>query len=108
VIVVAIIGFFALIAIRGYPTSPATYNGYPMMGDWFFWPFGILILFLFLFLIARFVFWGWLGWGWRRRYWYGNGFGYGDAHEILRQRYARGEISKEQFDQMTRDLEQHQ
>ena len=106
-IVIAIVGFFALIAIRGYPTPPATYNGYPM-GDWFFWPFGILIFFVFIFLITRFIFWGWWGWGWRRRYGYGSGYGYGDAHEILRQRYARGEISKEQFDQMTRDLEQHQ
>jgi uncharacterized membrane protein len=77
-----------------------------MMDGWFFWPFGILIFFLFIFLITRFIFWG--AWGWRRRYWYGGGYGYGDAHEILRQRYARGEISKEQFDQMTRDLEQHQ
>ena len=29
-----------------------------------------------------------------------------DALEILRQRYAKGEITKEQFDQMTRDLTQ--
>lgn len=27
-----------------------------------------------------------------------------DAEEILRQRYARGEITKEQYDQMLRDL----
>ncbi|HVH15745.1 MAG TPA: SHOCT domain-containing protein [Candidatus Angelobacter sp.] len=26
---------------------------------------------------------------------------------MLRERYARGEITKEQFDQMTRDLQQH-
>ncbi len=104
-VVVAIISFFALIAIRGYPTPPAgTYAGYPFFGGWFFWPFGAIFFFLFLFLIFRFVFWGWWGWGWRRRYWYG--YGYGDAHEILRQRYARGEITKEQFDQMKRDLEQ--
>jgi putative membrane protein len=108
VVIVTIVSFFALIAIRGYPTPPAgTYNGYPFMGDWFFWPFGVIFFFLFLFLIFRFVFGGWWGWGWRRRYWYGYGYGYGDAHEILRQRYARGEITKEQFDQMTRDLEQH-
>ncbi|MDG6902652.1 MAG: SHOCT domain-containing protein [Nitrososphaerota archaeon] len=57
-----------------------------------------------MFFIFRVAFWGWGGgWGWRRRYWYG----YGDAREILRQRYARGEITKEQFEQMSRDLEQH-
>ena len=101
----AIVLLFVLVALRGYPAAP-TYNGYPMMGGWFFWPFGTVVFLLFLFLIFRFIFWGWGGWGWRRRYWYG--YGYGDAREILRQRYARGEISKEQFDQMTRDLEQHQ
>ncbi len=107
VVIVAIVSFFALIAIRGYPAAPmTTYNGYPFFGGWFFFPFGIIFFFLFLFLVTRFVFWGWWGWGWRRRYWYG--YEYGDAHEILRQRYARGEITKEQFDQMTRDLEQHQ
>ncbi|MGI0033053.1 MAG: SHOCT domain-containing protein [Nitrososphaeraceae archaeon] len=28
-----------------------------------------------------------------------------DAHNILRERYAKGEITKEQFEQMTHDLE---
>src|SRR5574341_1450171 len=38
-----------------------------------------------------------------RRYWrYGD-----DAYYILRERYARGEITKEQFEQMMRDLQQH-
>lgn len=49
---------------------------------------------------------GW-GWGWRggysRGYWRGQGY-YGGATEILRQRYAKGEITKDQFDQMMRDL----
>jgi uncharacterized membrane protein len=66
----------------------------------FFFPIGFLIFILFLFLIFRFAFWGW-GWGWRRRgYYY-----YSDSKEILRQRYARGEITKEQFDQMMRDIQ---
>jgi putative membrane protein len=30
--------------------------------------------------------------------------GYSSAEEILRQRYARGEVTKEQYDQMLRDL----
>lgn len=105
VVVVGIVSFFALVANRGYPTEPMmAYNGYSVFGWWFF-PFGFIFFIIFLFLIFRLAFWGW-GWGWRHRYWYG--YGYGDAHEILRQRYARGEITKEQFDQMTRDLEQHQ
>lgn len=77
---------------------------YPAYHFWFFFPFGFLFFFLFIFLILRLVFWrGYRGWGYwgHRRYW-------GDAKEILRQRYARGEITKDQFEQMLRDLEQHQ
>ena len=43
----------------------------------------------------------WTPWGHRMGYWRGESL---DAEEILRQRYARGEVTKEQFDQMLRDL----
>jgi len=73
-----------------------------------FFPFGFGWIFFLLFFL---FFWGmrwWGGWGWG---WYGRGghsWRYGDdAHAILRTRYARGEITKDQFDQMMRDLEQH-
>lgn len=79
-----------------------TYYGAPFYGWWFF-PFGSIFFIIFVFFVFRFVFWGWGGWGWRRGY----GYSYGDAREILRQRYAKGEITKDQFDQMMRDLEQH-
>ncbi len=79
-----------------------TYYGYPGFG-WFFFPFGFFFIFFIIFAVSRLFFWPW-GWGWRRGYYWNH---YGDAHEILRQRYARGEITKEQFDQMMRDLEQH-
>ena len=103
-LLVAVLVFVGAMATGGYYGMMPVYNGYPYPG-WFFFPFGFLFFFIFIFFIARVFFWGFGGWGWRRRYWYG--YGYGDAHEILRQRYARGEITKEQFDQMTRDLEQH-
>lgn len=68
---------------------------------WFFFPFGwffILLLFLFFW---RFKWWG--GWGWYGRpSWRYPGDG---AKEILRERYARGEIGKDQFDQMMQDLD---
>jgi len=73
----------------------------------FFFPFGFLVFFFVIFFVVRALFWGW-GWrgGWGRGYWgYRGGYGYWtDATEILRQRYAKGEISKDQFDQMMRDL----
>jgi len=106
IVVIAVIAFLAVIAFHAYTSGPMPYYyGYPGFGWWFF-PLGLFFGLLFLFFIFRVLFWGWGwggGWGWRRRYWYGY---YGDASEVLRQRYARGEITKEQFDQMKRDLEQ--
>src|SRR6266705_6274815 len=43
------------------------------------------------------------GWGYRGRYWR-----YQDqSYYIIRERYAKGEITKEQLEQMMRDLQQH-
>jgi putative membrane protein len=96
IFVVGVLATWAVaIATRHLPT------GYP---GWFypfgFFPFGFLLFFLFLFLVVRVAFWGrWGFWNYHPYYW-------GDAREILRERYARGEISREQFNQMMRDLDQ--
>ena len=74
----------------------------------FFFPFGFLWIFFGFFLIfglIRFLFWPWRWGGYGRRHRYG--YGYDEPYRILRERYAKGEITKEQFDQMTRDLDQH-
>ncbi|MBI3859422.1 MAG: SHOCT domain-containing protein [Thaumarchaeota archaeon] len=97
IILVLAFAFEGLAAAFGYPMQMPYYGGrYP-----FFFPFGLLFFFLFIFLVARLLFWPWGG-GWRRGYWYHHG----EAGEIVRQRYARGEITKEQYDQMMKDLEQ--
>ena len=76
---------------------------YPFGYRPFFFPFGWLFGIFFVFLIFRFLFWPWgWGWGYHRRYW-----DYDRAYYILRERYARGELSKEQYEAMLRDLEQH-
>jgi len=71
-----------------------------------FFGFGWGFIFLFFLFFWGLRWWGGWGWGWGgygRRYWrYGD-----DAHAILRTRYARGEITKDQFEQMMRDLDQH-
>src|SRR6266581_3382049 len=74
----------------------------------FFFPFGFFIFVFFLFFLFRGLFWGWGGWGWRGYPMYGRyGYGHHDgAAEILRRRYAGGEITKDQFDQMMRDITQ--
>ena len=82
--------------------GPAT--GFGVFPFFFFFPFGFFIFIFFLFFVFRGLFWGWGWWGWRGYPMYGhyqNG-----AAEILRRRYASGEITKDQFDQMMRDIEQ--
>ena len=81
----------------------------PMRSYGYYWwpvfPFGFVIFFVALFLIFGVFRWAFWGWGWRRGY--HNGGYYADPRQILKRRYARGEITKEQFDQMMRDLDQH-
>ena len=103
-IIVVLIGialFSGLFVLPGLAVGPGYY--YP-----FYFPFGWIGVFLGFFLVfglVRALFWPW-GWGgYRRRYYYR--YGHDDAYRILRERYARGEITKEQLDQMTRDLDQH-
>ena len=89
-----------LFALRPAGT-PVGFYPFPFGFGWFF---GLFFIF--------FIFWGlrWWAWGaWGRRSWhYPYSYGRRDsAHAILRERYARGEIGKDQYEQMMRDLEQH-
>jgi putative membrane protein len=56
---------------------------------WWFWAFWVLVIFLLLWMIP------WRGSRHRVR---------PPEEQILRERYARGEITKEEFEQKTRDL----
>ncbi len=109
ILLLLVLGLFvAPLLFGGYYGMMRPYNYYyphPFFG-WFFFPFGFFFLFFIVFGAFR-----WLFFPWRGRYRHG-GWGYrwgeGDeAAEILRQRYAKGEITKEQFDQMMRDLQQN-
>ena len=107
-------GIFALLAVIAasvavsvflFTARPAPlasmYYPYPF-------PFPFPLFFIFgifaFFWIARWVIFPWSGgWGYRGRYWR-----YQDeSYNIIRERYAKGEITKEQFDLMMRDLQQH-
>ena len=69
----------------------------------FFGPFfGVIFVLFLLFFGLRLLLlpWGWYG---GRRAWRN----YDPAMDTLRQRYARGEITKEQFEQMKNDLQQN-
>ena len=81
--------------------SPAAF--YPFFP---FFPFhfgflGIILLLFIIFWVARWWFWSWNGG--RRAYREHRD----PADEILRERYAKGEITKEQFEQMMQDLKRH-
>jgi putative membrane protein len=72
--------------------------GEPFLGFSWFLIIPILVLVFFAF---RWFFWGRWGCGW-----YAETNPY-SAFEILTRRFARGEITEERFEQMSRDLEQH-
>ena len=64
--------------------------------------FGGIFLIFIIFLVARLLFWP------RTKYYLNSNSQHRiDAREILRERYAKGEITKEQFEQMMRDLKEH-
>jgi len=99
-VVVVILAAFALFRYVGpMPMGGYYYNYWPIF------PFGFIVFFVVLFLIFGVIRWAFWGWGWRRGGYYG-GY-YADPKQILKRRYARGEITKEQFDQMMRDIDQH-
>jgi putative membrane protein len=66
-----------------------------------YFPGALLLIFVVIFLVLFVV--RSLYWRSRRRYWREH-FRRNDPIRIVRQRYARGEITKDQFDQMLRDL----
>ena len=87
-----------------YPSAGAASTSGPMFGFGWVWNvFGILFA---IWIFSRIFGWGWRG---SRRYryrgWYPDD---NNAYQIIRERYAKGEITKEQFDQMMRDLQQHE
>lgn len=109
------IGALVILLVVAIFTIPFFYYG-SMMGPsgyyprpYFFFPFGFIIFFFVILFIVRSLVWGWglPGGSPRGYYWRHGGYYHGDAEEILRQRYAKGEINKEQFDQMMRDLHAH-
>jgi putative membrane protein len=76
--------------------SPQAYGWWPWAPfGWFFF----IPLFFVAFFALRFFWWG----PWGGRGWYYHEV---SAMQVLRERFARGEITREQFEQMRKDLEQ--
>lgn len=80
------------------------WNGYGMMGgygSWFGWG-GLIIGFIFWILVIAFIvaIIRWAVRGGRHARWEGKN----SAIEILKERYAKGEIKKEEFEEKLKDL----
>lgn len=93
---VAAIAALGLVAWWWGGSGAGPVGGFPYPFFWPLVPLGFFLVLLLVFSFARFAFWGWHGGGAGR---YGP-----DAREILRVRFARGEISRDQLRQMLRDL----
>jgi putative membrane protein len=80
----------------GYGGMMGGFGGISML---FIMPIGLIIL-----VIVGYAIWRGFGWGGDHYGHYSSSGERENAMEILRQRYAKGEISKDQYEQMKRDI----
>ena len=102
---IAVIGLSVALSLYFAPWRPGGGFGYPFFFPFHFgWLGGIFLIFI-VFLIARWFLWPWRG-ARGGYYSYSHHQQRPDAASIVKERYAKGEITKEQFEQMIRDLRQ--
>jgi len=105
-LLIPVIGIIVVvgIAVAFFFYGPRMVGAYPWYGWWFPFPwFFIFPVIFFAFFALRWIFGG--GWGGGGRWYYNQ---YNDrAVEILKERFARGELTQEQFEQMAKDLARH-
>jgi putative membrane protein len=103
-VVVPLVIWGALALLGHAPTGMM----YAPVGFWFF-PLGFLFVIFLVFFAIRLAFWG-PRWGWyghRHGPWGPMGFAHSEPEDVVRHRYASGEITREQYDTMMRDLRSH-
>ena len=106
---IAVIGISIALSLYFAPWRSGGFFHYPFFFPFHFGWLGAILFIFIVFWIARWFFRPWRG---------GRGGGYywcpqqqqtqqtQDAASIVRERYAKGEITREQFEQMMRDLRQ--
>ncbi len=90
-----------LVGLLVYP--PSAWQS-PMPGYFPFWFFGFFVVLFVVMFLVRILFWGALSiprWGYMRHSWYNEPR---SSQQILDDRYARGEITRDQYLQMKEDL----
>ncbi len=99
---VGVLALLGIVLVASLMFGPTAFSRGP--SPWF--PFFGFWAFLWIFIVFGVLRWFlWPGWGYRRGY--RGGYWRGDeAVDIARSRYARGEITKEQFDEVMRGLGQ--
>ena len=100
---IAVIGLSIALSLYLAPWRPGEGFGYPFFFPFHFGWLGAVFLIFIVFLVAR-----WFLWPWRGGYYSYPQQQRPDAASIVRERYAKGEITKEQFEQMLRDLRQQE
>jgi putative membrane protein len=96
---IVVIGLSIVLSFYFAPRPPGA-SYYPFFPFHFGWLGGIFLIFI-VFWVAK-----WLIWPWRGGYYSYPHHQRADAASIVKERYAKGEITKEQFEQMLRDLRQ--
>ena len=106
VVVLVIVAFGSFAMIRPWGVGPGMMGGWGMgpgmMGFGFGWPFMFLVPLVFVVLVILGLYYLLSG---QRRQGASVGYAESDALRILKERYARGEITSEQYAKMKRDLE---
>jgi putative membrane protein len=97
---VAVLVILLFPATFGYHPTPTGYGPFGLLGGFFL----IFIFLMIILAVVRIALWSSRARGYGYRQGYGGGRRYG-AVAIARQRYARGEITREQFDQIMQDLQ---